>query len=240
MVGHVKELIRHPVKSFTGEHVNETSIMSYGLYGDRSHAYLDQTRPGKFLTITQAPQMAAFKASFTGPDRLDAYPDISVLSLDGRRMKWDDPCLLRELESISGRQISPIHYTPECVPIGPLEEDHLLIVTDASIQSLSDEWGHPVDYRRFRPNLVLELLDNEAYAEETWIGKRLLIGDTIELSINNPCERCMIITVDPSTGKADASLLKLIAKTRQNHFGVYGSVIKTGTIRVGDAVRVVT
>lgn len=239
LVGHVRNLIRHPVKSFTGEHVNETSIMPYGLYGDRSHAYLDETRPGKFLTITQAPQMASYKAYFSGPDQFDTYPETIVWTPDGRQMKWNDSTLLDELEAVSGRKISPIRYKPEFVPIGPIEKEHILLVTDASIQALADKWGKPVDYNRFRPNLVLTLTEKHAYTEETWLGGRLLIGDTVELSINRSCDRCMIITVDPPTGEKDASLLKLVAGSRQNHFGVYCSVVKTGLIRTGDAVRLV-
>lgn len=66
LVGHIKELVRHPVKSFFGESVQETQIMDYGLYGDRSHAFLDETRKNKFLTITQFPEMVRYKARFSG------------------------------------------------------------------------------------------------------------------------------------------------------------------------------
>ncbi|KPU52578.1 hypothetical protein AN402_1642 [Bacillus wiedmannii] len=32
LIGHIKEIVRHPVKSFHGENVNQTKIMEYGLY----------------------------------------------------------------------------------------------------------------------------------------------------------------------------------------------------------------
>lgn len=33
LVGHIQEITRHPVKSFTGEQVQKTKVMDYGLYG---------------------------------------------------------------------------------------------------------------------------------------------------------------------------------------------------------------
>ena len=48
LIGHIQEIVRHPVKSFRGENVSQTKIMEYGLYGDRSHAFLDDTKKGNF------------------------------------------------------------------------------------------------------------------------------------------------------------------------------------------------
>ncbi len=62
LIGHIKEIVRHPVKSFRGESVQQTKIMEYGLYGDRSHAYIDETKDGDFLTITQFQEMVRYGA----------------------------------------------------------------------------------------------------------------------------------------------------------------------------------
>lgn len=93
-----------------------------------------------------------------------------------------------------------------------------------------------IDYRRFRPNLLLSLKDKIPFAEENWFGKRLKIGQEVEIQLNRHCERCMIITVDPDSAERNASLLKTIVKERNNFFGVYASVVKTGDIQVGDDV----
>jgi hypothetical protein len=37
----------------------------------------------------------------------------------------------------------------------------------------------------------------------------------------------------------DPAILKSVARYNQGHVGVYGSVLHTGTVRVGDSVRVV-
>jgi MOSC domain-containing protein YiiM len=46
----------------------------------------------------------------------------------------------------------------------------------------------------------------------------------------------MIITVNHDSAERDSTLLKTVVKERNNYFGVYASVIKTGEIHVGDEV----
>ncbi|SDN24690.1 hypothetical protein SAMN04488137_3738 [Fictibacillus solisalsi] len=240
LVGHIKELVRHPVKSFFGESVQETQVMDYGLYGDRSHAFLDKTREDKFLTITQFPEMVRYKARFSGEESLDRYPNVEITTPEGRTAAWGDEELTKELEAQSQRELSPVSYTPTHVPIGPIEEEHLQLVTDASLEKLKELTGKQmIEHRRFRPNLCLSLIEKNPFIEETWFGKRMKIGREVEIQFLRHCERCSIITYHPESAERDASLLKTVAKERQNHFGVYASVIKTGTVRVGDAAYLV-
>lgn len=118
LLGNIKEIIRHPVKSFHGEKVQKTKIMEYGLYGDRSHAFLDKTRPEKFLTITQFQEMVRYKARFVGEERLEKYPKVEITTPDGRVYDWGNEELTKEIENKSKRKISFISYTPTHVPIG--------------------------------------------------------------------------------------------------------------------------
>ncbi|MDN4525141.1 MOSC domain-containing protein [Fictibacillus fluitans] len=237
LVGHIKELVRHPVKSFFGESVQETQIMDYGLYGDRSHAFLDETRKDKFLTITQFPEMVRYKARFSGAESLDSYPGVEITTPEGKIVSWGDEELTKELEDQSQRKISPVSYSPTHVPFGPIEEAHLQLVTDASLNKLKELAGkQEIEHRRFRPNLYISLVEKIPFIEETWFGKRVKIGDEVEIQLLGHCERCSIITYHPESAEWDASLLKTVAKERQNNFGVYASVIKTGNVRVGNEV----
>ncbi|PEO51838.1 MOSC domain-containing protein [Bacillus toyonensis] len=235
IIGELKEIVRHPIKSFRGENVQQTYIASYGLYGDRSHAFLDETRPGKYLTATQLPEMIGYTASFIGKESLDIYPPIKIISPEGKIYKWGDQELLKELEQKSNRQIEGIQYSPQQVPLGAIEEEHVLIVTDTSLQKMSNLWGQDVNHRRFRPNLIFSLYENIPFAEDTWFGKCIRIVE-VELEIVRHCERCMIITIDPNTLTLETTLLKTIVQKRNNHFGVYASVIKPGKVNIGDSI----
>ncbi len=235
-IGHIKEIVRHPVKSFHGESVQKTQVMEYGLYGDRSHAFLDEKRSGKFLTITQFPEMAQYKARFAGEESMQEYPKVEIITPEGKVIDWEDESLIKEIEQKSKRNISPITYSPSHVPLGAIEEEHIQLVTDASVEKLKEIWGKSVNYRRFRPNLLISLKDKVPFVEEEWFGKRIKIGSQVEIEIKRHCERCMIITVDPENAKRDPSLLKTVVKERNNNFGIYASVIKTGEINIGDEV----
>lgn len=239
LIGHIKEIVRHPVKSFHGESVQNTKVMNYGLYGDRSHAFLDEKRPGKFLTITQFPEMARYKARFAGVESMEEYPEVEIITPAGKVVHWGDEELIKDIESRSNRKISPIAYTPTHVPLGAIEEEHIQLVTDASVEKLKEIWGKSVNYRRFRPNLLISLKEKIPFMEEAWFGERIKIGKQVEIQLKRHCERCMIITVNPDNGERDPDLLKTVVNERNNHFGVYASVIKTGDIRVGDEVSLI-
>ncbi|UGB28848.1 MOSC domain-containing protein [Metabacillus sp. B2-18] len=238
LVGHIKEIIRHPIKSFRGESIQQSKIMNYGLYGDRSHAYLDETKNGDFLTITQFNDMVKYKARFVGKESMEEYPKVEVVTPEGKVFDWDHQELMNEMETKSKRKISTRKYTPSHVPIGPIAVEHILLATDSSLHKLQELWGKDeVDSRRFRPNLLLSLKDKVPFIEEEWLGKRIKIGNEVEIEFVGHCKRCMIITVDPENAERDPSLHKTVIKERNNHFGVYASVIKTGDIYVGDEVQ---
>jgi len=235
LLGAVREIVRHPVKSFAGERLQEVQVAAYGLFGDRSHCFLDETRPGRYLTATQLPQMVTYQASFVGEQRDDRYPAVRITAADGQVYDWEDPALLAELERLSGRRLRRIVHPPQHVPRGAIEEEHLLLVSDASLRELERIWGRSLDHRRFRANLVLSLQEPQPFAETAWLGKRLRLGE-VELVVVRPCERCMIVTLDPQRAERDPSLLKLIHQEYDNCFGVYARVVRTGRIRAGEAI----
>ncbi|WP_211745756.1 MOSC domain-containing protein [Paenibacillus sp. Marseille-Q4541] len=236
-IGKIQEIIRHPVKSFQGERVSHTHVMEYGLYGDRSHAFVHNTNLNKYVTITQFPQMAGFQARFTGEEGLQQYPRVEVTTPEGQKFYFGDADLTQKLEQMYNKQIVPVEFAPEHVPLGAIEEEHIQFVTDASIRALEALWENKeVDPRRFRPNFVLSLVEKIPFIEEEWFGKRIRIGENVILKIKRSCERCSIINVHPENTKKDPSLLKKVAKERNNQFGVYASVLQTGIIRADDQV----
>lgn len=238
LIGHIKEIVRHPVKSFRGESVQKTKIMEYGLYGDRSHTYLDDIKKGNFLTITKFQEMVRYKARFVGDESIDEYPKVEVITPEGKVFDWKDQELIKEMENKSKRKISTREYIPSYVPIGPIAVEQILLATDASLGKMKELWGKDeVDLRRFRPNLFISLKEKKPFIEEEWIGRRIKIGTEVEMQFVGHCKRCMIITVNPDNAERDSSLHKTVIKERNSNFGVYASVIKTGDIYVDDEVH---
>jgi len=58
-IGKIVQINRYPVKSFAGEKLNSVGLELYGLYGDRSHAFVDDTKEGwsRYITARKIPEM---------------------------------------------------------------------------------------------------------------------------------------------------------------------------------------
>jgi len=236
-VGKVAELVRHPVKALRGESLQECRVDSFGLYGDRSHYFGDGTKEGRPLSPDKCPSFVEYTARFIGDGTEKAYPPVEVTSPSGDTFTWGEASFFAEMEKAAKLPIMPFSRTP--MEGGENWDGHILIVTDASLRELQRAWGKgAVDHRRFRANVVVALDEDRPFQEDEWLGKRLQIGD-VELQVHSHCERCHAINIDPASYEIDTSLLKTVVKQRENRFGVYASVVRTGSIKVDDEVHVV-
>ncbi|WP_248930365.1 MOSC domain-containing protein [Paenibacillus hamazuiensis] len=235
LLGEITHIARYPVKSFAGESLAGGKLERYGLYGDRSHSFIDETKEGwdSYFTARDIPDMLRYRAELAGEDSENEFPEVRVTAPDGRTFSWNEE-LLREIQTYSGRKMSMKRHTPDSTDLLAVDEGSLLIVTDVSLRRLEAFWGKPLDPRRFRANIVVAA-DDESCHESRWIGKRLSIGEA-ELHIDVPCERCSMIAIDPDTLERDTSLLKKVHEVMDLQFGVYASVRKPGLIHVGDKV----
>ena len=75
------------------------------------------------------------------------------------------------------------------------------------------------------------------FVENAWIGHTLAIGDEVRLSITGPCPRCVMTTLAQNDLPKDPGILRTAAQHNQVNVGVYASVVRGGTVRRGDAIR---
>lgn len=129
----------------------------------------------------------------------------------------------------------------------------LLVIGEASLNDLNSRLAEPLPMNRFRPNLVVS--GCEAFAEDAW--KRICINDAIFRS-TKPCERCVITTVDQSTGLiagkeplktlASYRLAKMVIPERLSSLGVGATAVLFGqnliaesagwVVRVGESIEI--
>jgi uncharacterized protein YcbX len=114
----------------------------------------------------------------------------------------------------------------------------VLVTTEASRRMLEAELGEPVDVRRFRTNIHLDL-DLEPFAENGLEGVRLRVGGT-ELELLHPCERCVIPARHPETTRKWPELLRHIFREHDGLFGINARARGAGRIAVGDRAEVLT
>ena len=124
------------------------------------------------------------------------------------------------------------------------EEPHYFDSEEISL--LFDRWldeasvlvGYELDPLRYRPNFFASAGPDFLGRESTFNGVTLRIGDCV-LRAEAPIHRCVTTTYDQTTGESDPNVLRVVAQERDNEMGIYCSVIEPGTVRIGDAIRVV-
>ena len=80
--------------------------------------------------------------------------------------------------------------------------------------------------------------DEKSFAENVWVGHRLNIGDEVRLNITGPCGRCVMTTLAQGDLSKDPGILRTAAQHNQVNVGVYAAVMRGGTIRRGEPVRI--
>ena len=96
------------------------------------------------------------------------------------------------------------------------------------------------EVRRFRPNIVVATGPNQqGFVENDWIGHTVAIGDEVRLRITGPCPRCVMTTLPQGDLPKDAGILRTAAQNNHANVGVYADVVKGGTVRRADEVRLV-
>ncbi|MDE0052418.1 MAG: MOSC domain-containing protein [Rhodospirillales bacterium] len=105
--------------------------------------------------------------------------------------------------------------------------------------------------RRFRPNVTIATPDGETgFVENGWVGRELAIGDAVRLRISDPTPRCSVPTIAQKDMEKDPHVLRTIVEHNRLPVplldgeslpcaGVYAFVIQAGTVKRGDAVRVI-
>ena len=113
----------------------------------------------------------------------------------------------------------------------------LLVLTKRSLESLAAlAPDSNIDVRRFRPNLLIETDSDERFPEQSWVGKRIKIGDVV-VSIAMECPRCVMTTRAVAELPKDPDVMRKLVQKAGGIFGVYASVEGGGSVRSGDAVE---
>jgi uncharacterized protein len=123
-------------------------------------------------------------------------------------------------------------------------EGGVSLISRGSLQRLAEVAGEQqVDARRFR--MTIELDGVEPFAEDGWVGRALEVGDAVLAPLGH-VGRCIVTSRDPESGEIDLPTLDLLrsfrsgllATTEPLPFGIYGEIVRGGTVSVGDELTV--
>ena len=237
-VGQVREIVRYPVKSMAGIPTESALLGWHGLDGDRRFAFrrtgIESGFP--FLTASRLPELILYNPIGLDESGLEPLPT-HVRTPAGESIELRSPKLTTE---IAGRFGSGVELMK--LDHGIFDEATVSVISLATIAGIGREVGLDLDRRRFRANIVLETERRETFLEDEWVGGTLVFGDgdaRPAVSVTMRDLRCVMINLDPETAKQDARVMKTVVRLNDNTAGVYATVVRTGTVRVGDRVNLV-
>ncbi len=265
-LGSVVSLWRYPVKSMMGEELNAVEVTDRGLLGDRAYAIRDPSN-GKIVSAKNPRKWAKlidFHAAFAETPRArEKIPPVRITLPDGSLVTSEQRDLNVLLTDALGREVTLAATAPEtpsleeywpdmeglahretvtdeAMPAGTffdLAVTHVL--TTATIDRLREIYPQGrFEVRRFRPNIVVQPASAEKdFLENAWVTHTLVIGDEVHLNVTGPCSRCVMTTLPQGDLPKDPGILRTAAQHNQVKVGVYAAVIRGGTIRRGDPVR---
>ena len=238
-LGHVCDLVRYPVKSMAGTTTESAFLGWHGLDGDRRFAFrrLGDDSGFPWLSASRLPELLLYHP--LGLDESTGEPlPTHVRTPAGRLLELSSPDLEREVAERFGSSVELMKLKQ-----GIFDDASVSVISMATIAGIGGEAGVDLDRRRFRANVVLETRDLEPFLEDGWVSGTLVFGNSepkpaVNITVRDV--RCMMINLDPDTAIQDARVLKTVVRLNKNNAGVYGTVVQTGTIRVGEPVSLVS
>jgi uncharacterized protein YcbX len=159
---------------------------------------------------------------------------VDVETPGGKTLAIDDPALIDMLraEIDQKHQVTLLQSQRAMTDCRPFSMFSL-----QSARQLAEETGTPMDKRRFRANVYVDLASGKGFSENEFVGRSLRIGAKAVVTILERDARCMMITLDPDTGEKNPVILKKVAQAHDGMAGVYGAVMVEGILHKGDQIE---
>jgi len=235
-VGRISEIVRYPVKSMAGIATECAYLGWHGLDGDRRFAFRLLGENGGFpwLSASRLPELLLYQPIQLDESSGESLPT-HVQTPTGSRVEIGSVELLKDLTERfgSGLELMKLKH-------GIFDEAAVSVISQTTITGISREAGVDLDRRRFRANIMLETERWDPFLEDEWVGRTLVFGDTDQspaVNVTMCDERCVMINFDPATVEKDVRVMKTVVQLNNNNAGVYATVLRRGTIRVGDRVN---
>jgi uncharacterized protein YcbX len=213
MTLHVAGLWRYPVKTLAGEPLSRAVIGRAGIVGDR---IVRVKGPEGVRTSRRQYRLLGLRGTLDpdGRPRINGH-------------EWDSPEALALVKGAAGADAWLEAYDG----LDRFDILPLLVATDGAVAAFGR------DVRRLRPNILIGGVDG--LGERAWPGAELHIGDAI-VRLDSLRGRCHMTTIDPDTLDVDPAVLRDIVRRLDNQLALNASIVRGGTIEVGDPVMLLS
>ena len=257
-IGTVEGLWRYPVKSMSGEPMTEAFMGFAGFYGDRCFAFKNSSARNGFPYLNAVVQqnMLRFCPHFRYAERAAKPPNlveamsiapgvthangepndlsVDVVTPSGAVVAVDDPALIEMLgEGLRGDNdlslVRSDRALTDCRPVS--------LISLQTVRQIEEEMSIPLDKRRFRANVYLNLASDDGFAEDELVGRKSRIGSSAEIMVLERDPRCKMISLDPDTGEHNPEILRKVAQSHAACAGIYGAVLVEGILTKSDSIE---
>jgi hypothetical protein len=234
-IGQVEAIFRYPVKSMGGERLEVAQLGWHGLEGDRRLAFrrIDDRGGFPWLTASKLPDLVLF-APFRREDSSQADLPTHVRTPGGEEMPVFGEALATEVGRRYGAPVQMVQSDH-----GIFDEASISVIASDTVREIGRLAGRSPDVRRFRPNVVVRLLQSVPFQEDEWLGGVLSFGegdDAPAITVTMRDVRCSMVNLDPDSASPAPEVLKAVVRAHQNTAGVYGAVARTGRLAVGQTI----
>lgn len=262
-MAHITQIWIYPIKSCQGISLTHSSIDERGLTWDRRWVLVDAQ--GVFLTQRSTRVLGEFLPEIAEggfwvthqPSQEKCWLPLMPQTTEEKEIHiWDDAVRCIRVDHALDRWFSEkmqqevsLFFQPDDA-VRPIEFEYqvsgnehtslsdgypILVLSEASVEKISQEAGSLMHVLRFRPNIVLGGM--EAF-EEDHLGA-FRVGSTVLKSVK-PCARCVLTTVDPLTLLTGPEPLKSLARYRKQGQKIWVGqntlVHEIGSIQLNDVV----
>jgi uncharacterized protein len=234
-IGHVEAIFRYPVKSMRGERLEAANLGWHGLDGDRRLAFrrMDDRSGFPWLTASKLPELLLFTPERCEDGAQGGLPT-HVRTPDGEEL----PVFGEELATEVGRRYgAPVQMMQ--LKHGIFDDASISLIASDTVSEIGRLAGRSPDVRRFRPNIVVRLLQSVPFQEDEWLGGVVSFGegdDSPVIAVTMHDVRCSMVNLDPDSASAAPEVLKAVVRANQNNAGIYGMVTRIGRLAVGQTI----
>ena len=273
-IGTVGELRRYPVKSMLGETLERADVHTRALSGDRVCALIDvetgrvasAKMPGRWRRLLECAATYHDDSGAvgivisdgrhldpTGPDASDALS--ALLDRPVRFAFVRDQLLLLERAdpvalAAGGDEDGPgktvIQIGMRAPEGGFFDAFPIHFITTASLKRVAGvAIAKAPEPARFRPNIVIDSVGLDAFAENAWDGALISIGRNVRLRVAFPTPRCAVPTLGHGAIAPDPQLTVEIGRLNRAPvlnmgpapcLGAYAQIERPGRVALGDEI----
>ncbi|HEY6951267.1 MAG TPA: hypothetical protein VI758_02600, partial [Bacteroidota bacterium] len=222
-------------KSMGGQRLEAANLGWHGIDGDRRLAFrrIDDRGGFPWLSASRLHDLLLFAPQ----PREDGAVEESPTHVRTPECK-DLPVFGEELAREVGRRCgAPVQMMK--LNHGMFDEASISVIAADTVLEVGRLAGRSIDVRQFRPNILIRTPHPAPFHEDEWLGSVLSFGEGVDapaIAVTMRDVRCAMLNLDPDSARSDPGVMKAVVRANQNNAGVYGTVVRTGRLALGQSI----